>query len=67
MSLRRLGKMLRELREAKGLSQTDLAKKVRVAQSYIAMLESGAKKNPSLAILKRLVKALGVSVTELLR
>ena len=54
------------LREAKGLSQTDLAKKVGVAQSYIAMLESGDKKNPSLAILKRLARALDVDAGRLL-
>jgi transcriptional regulator with XRE-family HTH domain len=57
---------LRALREAKGLTQVDLAKKARVTQSYVAMLEGGEKKNPSLAILTRLAKALGVPVTTLL-
>jgi transcriptional regulator with XRE-family HTH domain len=37
-----------------------------VTQGYIAQLESGWKKNPSLEILKRLARALGVPVTELL-
>ena len=65
MSVRRFGKMLREFREAKGLTQVEVAKKAGVTQPYIAKLESGDKKNPSLAILKRLAKALGVPVEEL--
>ena len=35
-------------------------------RTHIVKLESGDKKNPSLDILKRLAKALGVPVTELL-
>jgi len=37
-----------------------------VTRSYIALLETGRKKNPSLAILQKIAKALGVPVTELL-
>ena len=44
----------------------DLAKKAGVTQAYIAKLEAGEKKNPSLDVLKRLARALGVPVTELL-
>jgi XRE family transcriptional regulator of biofilm formation len=58
--------MSRTIREAKGLSQVELAKKAKVARSYVVRLESGQQKNPSLAVLKRLAKALGVRVTELL-
>jgi transcriptional regulator with XRE-family HTH domain len=43
-----------------------LAKKAKVTAAYVAMIETGVRKNPSLAILKRLAKALGVPVTELL-
>lgn len=67
MSLWRLGKMLRELRETKGMSQVNLAEKARVSQAYIAMLESGEKRNPSLVILRRLANALGVPVIEILK
>jgi transcriptional regulator with XRE-family HTH domain len=59
--------MLKTLREQKGLSQRDLAAKAKVTQPYIALLERAEKQNPSLAVLKRLAKALGVPVTELLR
>jgi XRE family transcriptional regulator of biofilm formation len=66
MSPKRLGKMLKTLREEKGLTQVALAERAKVTQTYIAKLESGDKKNPSLAILQRLARALGVPVTELL-
>lgn len=58
--------MLKAKREAAGLSQVALAEKAKVTGEYISMLESGARKNPSLPTLKRLAKALGVSVSELL-
>ncbi|MDA2911417.1 helix-turn-helix domain-containing protein [Nitrospiraceae bacterium AH_259_D15_M11_P09] len=61
----KLGRALRTLREEKGLTQTDLAEKVKVGQSYIAMLESGDKTNPTLEVMQRLAKALKVPVTEL--
>ena len=67
MSPRQLGRMLKERREAKGMSQMALAKVARVGRTYIVKLESGDKKNPSLDVLKRLAKALGVDVTELLK
>jgi len=66
MSPKRLGKMLKERREEKHLTQAALADKVGVSQAYIAKLEGGDKKNPTLALLKKIAKALGVPVTELL-
>jgi len=59
--------MLRKLREARGLTQADLARKAKVTQPYIALLEAGVKKNPSLATLQRLAKALKVKVGDLLK
>jgi transcriptional regulator with XRE-family HTH domain len=61
-----MGSMIRRLREAHGLTQLQLAKKVGVTQSYIAQLESGRRTSPSLARLKRLAKALDVHVSALL-
>jgi transcriptional regulator with XRE-family HTH domain len=58
--------MLRELRTAKEMTQEELAKRAKVTRSYIAVLEAGHKKNPSLAILKRLARALDVDIAELL-
>jgi transcriptional regulator with XRE-family HTH domain len=58
--------VLKTLREEKGLTQVDLANKAKVGRTYIVKLETGDKKNPSLDILKKLAKALGVPVTQLL-
>jgi XRE family transcriptional regulator of biofilm formation len=66
MTGKRIGTMLQTKREAKGLTQEALAKKAKVARSYLAKLEAGHSKNPSLAVLQRLAKALGVPVTALL-
>lgn len=67
MSTRRLSKVLKALREQKGLSQHALAKKVGVTGAYITMLETGARKNPTVDTLKKIAKALGVPVTDLLK
>ena len=48
------------------MKQEILAKKAKVPRGDLAALQAGHKKNPSLAVLQRLAKALGVSVTELL-
>ena len=56
----RLGRMIKKLREAKGLTQVQLAERAQIGQGYLAQLEGGIKKNPSLAVLKRLARAVGV-------
>ena len=66
MSPKRLSRMIQQLREAKQMTQRDLAAKVKVTAGYIAQLEMGVRKNPSLPVLRRLARALGVPVTELL-
>ena len=66
MSPKRLAPMLTTLRTAKGLTQDQLRKRARISRGYLADLEAGHRKNPSLAILRRLAKALGVPLTELL-
>ncbi len=61
-----LARVVKQLREQKGLTQEALARKARVTQGYVAQLEGGWRKNPSLPTLRRLAKALGVPVTALL-
>ena len=48
------------------MNQIELARKSKVAQGYISDLEAGTKKNPGIDTLKKLAKALGVPVAELL-
>lgn len=50
-----------EKRLQKGLTQTELAKKIGTKQSAIARLESG-NSNPSIAFLSKLAKALGTEL-----
>jgi XRE family transcriptional regulator of biofilm formation len=57
---------MKALRVKRGLSQTEVAKHSGVTRFYVSQLESGLRKNPSLPVLKRIAKALGVPVTELL-
>jgi len=58
--------LIRDRRQALGLSQRELARKVGVTDAYIALLETGKKTNPSLDVLKALAKALDVDVADLL-
>jgi transcriptional regulator with XRE-family HTH domain len=57
---------LQHLRDEKGMTHRDLAAAAKVTPGYIARLEMGLRKNPSLDVLKRLACALRVPVTELL-
>jgi|GEM_PF-1261035 len=59
------GMQLRAIREKKGLTQVEIAEKAGISQEYVTRLETGGKKNPSLAVAVRLAKALGVSIADL--
>ena len=41
--------MIRRLREQRRLTQVELARKAKLTQGYITMIETGVRKNPSLA------------------
>jgi transcriptional regulator with XRE-family HTH domain len=60
-----MGMKLKKIRVAKGLSQTELAKKARVSRAYVFRLEAGGS-DPTVGVLQRLAKALGVPVVALL-
>jgi transcriptional regulator with XRE-family HTH domain len=62
---RRIGRTLKQVRQAKGLTQTALAKKAGVSRAYVFRLEAGGA-DPTVGLLQRLAKALGVPVTALL-
>ena len=57
---------LRRFREAKGLSQRELAQRIHVTRGYITLLEGGQRQSPSLPVLRRLARALDVPVSSLL-
>ena len=54
------------MREAKGLSQEKLARLADVANNTLIKMETGENINPTLETLKRVAKALDVSVDNLI-
>ncbi len=61
-----ISKNLRKAREKKGLSQERLARLADVANNTISNLEAG-KQNPTLATIKKIARALGITSDELLK
>jgi transcriptional regulator with XRE-family HTH domain len=60
----RLGRNVRYLREARGLTQSQIAKVAGLPRATWSHLETGAA-NPTLAVLSRVARALQVSLEEL--
>jgi transcriptional regulator with XRE-family HTH domain len=57
-----LALLVREMREDAGLTQTELARKVRTTQSVIARLEDAEYTGHSLTMLERIATACGVAL-----
>lgn len=47
-------------------TQKELASAVGITQGYLSLLESGDKKNPSITLLQRIAKELGITVNDLI-
>ena len=60
-----LGHRVRELRDRKGMTRKQMAKDAEVSERHLAHLEAGAG-NVSIVLLRRIARALGVSLAELL-
>jgi transcriptional regulator with XRE-family HTH domain len=63
---RRLTALLRQLREEAGMTQAEVAKRLRHHQSYVSKYESGQRRL-DLVELKAVAKALHVSLVSLVR
>jgi len=63
--LRRLALRLKRLRQQRGWSQEELARRAGVSRGYLARLET-VRQDPTLTTLEKLAKALKVKMTELL-
>ncbi|MCC6699777.1 MAG: helix-turn-helix transcriptional regulator [Candidatus Hydrogenedentes bacterium] len=59
-----LGERIIQLRNRKGWSSGRLAEEAGVSRGYLWQLETGGKDRPSLNVLERLAKVLGVNVGE---
>lgn len=65
MDMRRLvGRNVRRIRVAKGMTQEELAERSGFTQHYISVLENG-RRNPTIVSLYDLAQALGVSHVDL--
>lgn len=63
---KRIGMKIKELREKKGWTQEVLAQKAGLHRVSIGMIEVGMRKNPDLETRKKLAKALGAKLIDLL-
>ncbi len=61
----KLSTRLKQLREARNLTQAQLAERVGFSREYIARLETG-RHDPTLSTLEKLAKALNVQLGKLL-
>lgn len=64
--LKKIGRNVRRLREAKGLSQEQLAFEADMHRTYVSGIERGVR-NPTATVLQRLAIALSCSVGELFK
>ena len=62
----RVGLNVQRLRQAAGLSQEECAHRAKVHQTYLSGVERGVR-NPTVMVLAKIAKALGVEADELLR
>jgi len=60
----RFGRRVRDLRQAAGLSQEELAFKAGIHRTYLGGIERG-ERNPALKNIAAIAEALGVNITEL--
>lgn len=57
---------VKQLRNKRGWTQEELAKKAGISRVSVARIEAGMRKNPDLSTRQKLAKAFKVSIMELL-
>ena len=62
-----IGKNVKKYRNKHGLSQEDFSKKSDVKYTTLTKIESNVIKKPSVFIMAKLAKALGVSIEDLIK
>ncbi|HQU08278.1 MAG: DNA-binding protein [Parcubacteria group bacterium 21-54-25] len=62
----KLGKNLKRIRTARGITQGDIVRTLGVSRSFVSNIENG-KTNPTLATIAKIARAVGVSTNELLK
>ena len=59
-----MGKLLRLAREARGLRQLDLARRLRISSGTLSLIESG-QQQPTAELARRIAAALGLEAGDL--
>ncbi|MGC9369289.1 MAG: helix-turn-helix domain-containing protein [Paracoccaceae bacterium] len=62
----RVSRNIQRIRREKGLSQEEVAHRADIHQTYLSGVETG-KRNPSILVVERIAKALGVDVSEIFK
>jgi len=62
-----IGENIKKRRTKMGLSQEDFAQKSDVKYTTLTKIESGVIKTPSVLMVEKIAKALGVSIEDLLK
>jgi len=61
-----VSKNIQRIRREKDLSQEEVAHLADIHQTYLSGVETG-KRNPSILVVERIAKALGVDISEIFR
>lgn len=62
----RVSRNIQRIRREKDLSQEEVAYRADIHQTYLSGVETG-KRNPSILVVERIAKALGVDVSEIFK
>ncbi|NNU81060.1 helix-turn-helix transcriptional regulator [Halovulum dunhuangense] len=62
----RVSRNIQRIRREKDLSQEEVAHRTDIHQTYLSGVETG-KRNPSILVVERIAKALGVDVSEIFK
>ncbi len=62
-----IGKNIKKYRNKQGLSQEDFAKKSGMKYTTLTKIESNVIKKPSVLVMAKIAKALGVSIEDLIK
>ncbi len=67
MESNKLGQKIKKLRQKLELSQDDFARKADVPYTTLTKIETGVIKKPSVFVVNKIAKALGVSIEDLIK
>ena len=66
IDLTQAGMVIKKKRKELGITQQELSEKLNISQSYIAGLETGKIKNPTIENLDKIAEFLGIPIAEIL-